>query len=174
MCFDVVCAEHDPSQLPDRLSSVERIQTNDAVRTREFVFSSRPTGFPPSARWTINGQPFDADRAIANPRLGDTERYGAWSTAGGSVFSACAPGARPSGALPDRGTQRRPSPFPRGGLEGHRRGQPRRGRPHHRAIRASPRTPSHSLPQLGARRPRHDDEVRRLVEREPLTPPTSC
>lgn len=73
MCFDVVCAERDTSELPDRLCAVERIPTSAAIRTREFVFSGGPTGFPPSARWTINGQHFDADRAIADPRLGDVE-----------------------------------------------------------------------------------------------------
>lgn len=73
MCFDVVCAERDTSTLPDRLGSVERIPMQAVTRSREFTFGGGPASFPPEPRWTINGQGFDPDRAIATPRLGDVE-----------------------------------------------------------------------------------------------------
>jgi FtsP/CotA-like multicopper oxidase with cupredoxin domain len=72
MCFDVVCAERDNSELPSRLTSVERIPVEKALRTREFIFSGGPS-FPPAARWTINGMDFEPARAIATPRMGDIE-----------------------------------------------------------------------------------------------------
>jgi spore coat protein A, manganese oxidase len=73
MCFDVVCAERDPAELPSRLCDVERVPAGAAARTREFVFSGGPASFPPEPRWTINGRDFDQLRAIATPRLGDVE-----------------------------------------------------------------------------------------------------
>ena len=73
MCFDVVCAERDPAVLPPRLVEIDRIPSSAAVTTREFVFSGGPASFPPEPHWTINGQDFDPDRALAAPRLGDVE-----------------------------------------------------------------------------------------------------
>ncbi|MGH7577719.1 MAG: multicopper oxidase family protein, partial [Longimicrobiales bacterium] len=73
MCFDVVCAERDASVLPGQLSTVERIPVGSTTPEREFVFSGGPSSFPPVARWTINGNGFDPSRAIAAPRLGETE-----------------------------------------------------------------------------------------------------
>lgn len=73
MCFDVVGAERDTSQLPDRLGSIERLSPDTATQTREFVFSGGPSSFPPTSHWTINGQDFDPDHPIASPRLGDVE-----------------------------------------------------------------------------------------------------
>jgi spore coat protein A len=73
MCFDVVRSEHDPSELPERLSSVERIPTSAAVRNREFIFSRGSVSLSRAAEWAINGQGFDPSRPIAAPSLGDVE-----------------------------------------------------------------------------------------------------
>ena len=73
MCFDVGRSEHDPSELPEQLSSVERIPTSAAVRTREFIFSRGSVSLSRAAEWAINGQDFDPTRSIAAPALGDVE-----------------------------------------------------------------------------------------------------
>jgi FtsP/CotA-like multicopper oxidase with cupredoxin domain len=74
MRFDVVRPEEDDSALPVRLSSVQTIGTDMAVRTRHFVISGGPRlGLPPVTHWTINGKDFEADRPIATPRYGDVE-----------------------------------------------------------------------------------------------------
>ncbi len=74
MCFDVVCAERDPALLPRRLSTVDRIPVAAAATTREFVFAAGGgESFRPESHWTINGLDFDANRAIAAPRLGNVE-----------------------------------------------------------------------------------------------------
>jgi spore coat protein A len=84
MRFDVVRAEEDDSILPARLSGVPAIPRDAAVRTRRFVFAGRPAfRLPPVARWTINGQDFDADRPIAAPRHGDVE---IWHVQNDSLF----------------------------------------------------------------------------------------
>jgi spore coat protein A len=74
MRFDVVDAGRDESVVPPLLSEVETLRATDAVRTRTFVFSGRPTlGLPPPVQWVINGKPFDPMRVDASPRLGDVE-----------------------------------------------------------------------------------------------------
>jgi FtsP/CotA-like multicopper oxidase with cupredoxin domain len=74
MRFDVVRSETDDSLLPDRLGELAPLPAEQAVRTRHFVFAGRPRlRSPAGAHWTINGEDFDADRAIAAPRYGDAE-----------------------------------------------------------------------------------------------------
>jgi spore coat protein A len=72
--FDVVRSEEDDSALPGRLSDVQAIPADAAVRTRHFVFAGGPElGFPPVTHWTINGRDFEIDRPVATPRYGDVE-----------------------------------------------------------------------------------------------------
>jgi spore coat protein A len=76
MRFDITGpAVSDHGQLPDRLSVIENLRPEAAVRTRTFTFGPRPElkdHFPP-IYWAINGNRFDPERAQAEPRLGDIE-----------------------------------------------------------------------------------------------------
>lgn len=73
MRLDVVRRESDDSVVPERLTVIEPLLEKAAVRTREFVFGTKPTfGLPPVV-WTINGKRFEPDRPIAEPRYGDVE-----------------------------------------------------------------------------------------------------
>lgn len=67
MRFDIVRSEPDPSEVPSRLGSVERLRPEDAVMTRRFVLDFI------DGHWTINGLMYDSARIDANPRLGTTE-----------------------------------------------------------------------------------------------------
>lgn len=65
----------DHGQVPDRLSVIETLTPEVAVRTRTFTFGPRPelkSHFPP-IYWAINGSRFDPEHAQATPRLGDVE-----------------------------------------------------------------------------------------------------
>ncbi|MCI0617225.1 multicopper oxidase domain-containing protein [bacterium] len=74
MQFEVVRKEEDDSIVPEHFSNYETLNPNDAVRTRNFTFSGRPSfGLPLSAIWKINGKEFDANHPIASPRYGDVE-----------------------------------------------------------------------------------------------------
>jgi FtsP/CotA-like multicopper oxidase with cupredoxin domain len=74
MRFDVVRATRDDSIVPGRLADIEVLHPSQAVCTRTFVFSGRPTlGVPPGVRWVINGEAFDPLRVDATPRLDDVE-----------------------------------------------------------------------------------------------------
>jgi FtsP/CotA-like multicopper oxidase with cupredoxin domain len=74
MRFDVVGAGRDDSVVPPFLSEFETLSATDAIQTRTFVFSGRPTwGLPPAVQWVINGEPFDPMRVDASPRLGNVE-----------------------------------------------------------------------------------------------------
>jgi len=76
MRFDITGpAVSDRDQLPHRLSMIETLRPEAAVRTRTFTFGPRPElkdHFPP-IYWAINGHRFDPERAQAEPRLGDVE-----------------------------------------------------------------------------------------------------
>jgi spore coat protein A len=67
MRFDIVRSEPDPSDVPPRLVPVERLQPEDATKTRRFVLDFT------DGHWTINGLMFDPARIDADPRLGTTE-----------------------------------------------------------------------------------------------------
>lgn len=43
------------------------------MKTREFIFTGNPAGFPPTVSWHINGKDFDPDLPIASPRYDDFE-----------------------------------------------------------------------------------------------------
>lgn len=76
MCFDIMGSNvADPSALPDRLAAIERLNPQQAVRTRVFEFAAHlefALNFPPIS-WNINGRQFDPNRADASPKAGDVE-----------------------------------------------------------------------------------------------------
>jgi FtsP/CotA-like multicopper oxidase with cupredoxin domain len=76
MRFDITgLAVSDLDRLPDRLSVIETLTPEAAVRTRIFTFGPRPElkyHYPP-IYWAINGSRFDPEHAQAQPRLGDVE-----------------------------------------------------------------------------------------------------
>jgi spore coat protein A len=76
MRFDITgLAVSDLDRLPDRLSVIETLTPEAAVRTRTFTFGPRPElkyHYPP-IYWAINGSRFDPEHAQAQPRLGDVE-----------------------------------------------------------------------------------------------------
>ncbi len=67
MRFDIVRNEPDPSAVPPQLVSMERLQPDDAVKTRRFVLEWT------DGHWTIDGLMYDPARIDADPRLGTTE-----------------------------------------------------------------------------------------------------
>jgi spore coat protein A, manganese oxidase len=71
MRFRVGSREPDSSRVPDVLSSVEALDPAAAAVTRTFAFRAGSVGT--MRGWTINGRPFDPDRADADPRLGEVE-----------------------------------------------------------------------------------------------------
>jgi spore coat protein A len=71
MRFRVTRRVRDDSHVPDRLSSVPRLDAARAVRTREWRFASGEAGDHTS--WLINGATFDPARIDADVRLGDLE-----------------------------------------------------------------------------------------------------
>jgi spore coat protein A len=74
MRFDVVRFEHDDAVVPRQLSEIEPLAQRLATRTRDFIFSGRPSFRGSlSALWTINHKEFDPHQPIAEPRYGDTE-----------------------------------------------------------------------------------------------------
>jgi spore coat protein A len=74
MRFDIVRKEEDDSVVPEHLTEHVAVNPDDAVRTRSFIFSGRPSfGLPPSSTWKINGKDFDPSHPIASPRYGDVE-----------------------------------------------------------------------------------------------------
>jgi FtsP/CotA-like multicopper oxidase with cupredoxin domain len=68
--FRVVRRASDDSHVPDRLSSIERLDPAKAVRTREWRFRRGNTD---RAMWLINDAPFDHHGSSAAPRLGEVE-----------------------------------------------------------------------------------------------------
>ena len=74
MQFHVARVERDGRAIPARLAESEALDRSAAVRTRQFVFSVRPSFGPlPSPSWRINGQRFDPETPIASPGYGDVE-----------------------------------------------------------------------------------------------------
>jgi spore coat protein A, manganese oxidase len=74
MQFNVARVERDGRAVPARLVESQAFDRSAAVRTRQFVFSVRPSFGPlPSPSWRINGQRFDPETPIASPRSGDLE-----------------------------------------------------------------------------------------------------
>jgi len=71
MRFRVTRRVRDDSHVPDRLSSVPRLDAARAVRTREWRFTVGEAGDHTS--WLINGATFDPARIDADVRLGDLE-----------------------------------------------------------------------------------------------------
>jgi len=67
MRFDIVRNEPDPSEVPPQLASVERLQPDDAVKTRRLILDWT------DGHWTINGLMYDPARIDADPRLSTTE-----------------------------------------------------------------------------------------------------
>ncbi|MFE5584789.1 multicopper oxidase family protein [Kitasatospora sp. NPDC056531] len=69
MRFDVSSAPvTDDSSVPDRLSTIERLDRGRAVATRTFAFRQDRWN-----TWTINDQEYQPGRALARPKLGDIE-----------------------------------------------------------------------------------------------------
>ena len=74
MQFHVARVERNGRAIPARLADREAFDRSAAVRTRQFVFSVRPSFGPlPSPSWRINGQRFDPETPIASPGYGDVE-----------------------------------------------------------------------------------------------------
>ncbi|MFC7546014.1 multicopper oxidase family protein [Plantactinospora sp. GCM10030261] len=71
MRFRVTRRETDASTVPAKLAEVEPIDGSSAAGTRSFLFSQGVANR--QQIWTINGKPFDPDRADATARLGSTE-----------------------------------------------------------------------------------------------------
>ncbi|MEV7602550.1 multicopper oxidase domain-containing protein [Kitasatospora sp. NPDC089797] len=71
MRFDVSSrAVSDGATVPDKLSTVEELNPSAAVATRDFTFRrSRGDG------WTINGDPYEPGRSVADPALGKVELW---------------------------------------------------------------------------------------------------
>jgi spore coat protein A, manganese oxidase len=74
MRFHVTREARDDRILPARLADVQPLLRSEAIRTRHFVFSARPSlGIVPIPSWRINGQVFDPDHSIASPQYDDVE-----------------------------------------------------------------------------------------------------
>ena len=144
----------DDSRVPERLSTVERLDPGAAVIRRSFDFRTRGQRGP----WTINAGTFDPGRVDAAPTLGAVEVWSFTSDVAHPVHVHLDPFQVVSRGSPGR---RSPQDV---GLEGHRRGTPvgdrRGGGPVHR-LRRPVRRP---LPQPRARG--HGDDGQR---RHPLT-----
>ncbi|GLY69909.1 multicopper oxidase family protein [Amycolatopsis taiwanensis] len=68
MQFVIARTARDDSHLPDQLSRIEMLDPAKATVTRDIVFRTSGGGM-----WTVNGQPFDPNRADTIARLGATE-----------------------------------------------------------------------------------------------------
>jgi spore coat protein A, manganese oxidase len=71
MRFRVTGRGSDDSRVPQRLSRIEPLRPERAVRTRTWTFRRAPTGQHPG--WLLDGRAFDPDRIDADVRLGQTE-----------------------------------------------------------------------------------------------------
>jgi spore coat protein A, manganese oxidase len=71
MQFRVGGDEPDDTRIPTRLVEYERLDPQNAVRTRTFSFTNAE--YNGESRWLVNGQPFDPQRMDAHPALGSTE-----------------------------------------------------------------------------------------------------
>lgn len=89
MRFDIARRAKDDSRVPKRLSTIERIDPADVVRTRDFHLSlgsrlsegdghgshSGDAHGSSLAMWEINGKPYRPGVDIARPKLGTVERW---------------------------------------------------------------------------------------------------
>ena len=86
MRFDVARRAKDDSRVPDRLSTIERIDPDSVVTTRDFRLSlgtsQDSSGHSHSdaqgrslAMWAVNGRPYEPGVDLAKPRLGTVERW---------------------------------------------------------------------------------------------------
>lgn len=87
MRFDVARRAQDDSRVPERLSTIERIDPASVVTTRDFRLSLGTTQSSSGhgshtdaqgrslAMWAINGRPYEPGLDIARPRLGTVERW---------------------------------------------------------------------------------------------------
>lgn len=85
--FDVARRAKDDSRVPDRLSTIERIDPATVVRTRDFHLAlgsrlaageghgSHSGDGSSLAMWSINGQPYEPGVDIARAQLGTVERW---------------------------------------------------------------------------------------------------
>jgi spore coat protein A len=90
MRFVVARTAKDDSSVPGVLSVIEPLDRSQAVTTRTFAFQLKrgpmgsapgghaghqgdPDSADPSLMWMVNGEAFDPDQDLANPRLGDVE-----------------------------------------------------------------------------------------------------
>jgi spore coat protein A len=71
MRFRVTGRGRDDSRIPQRLSRIEPLRADRAVRTRTWTFRRAPTGEHPG--WLLDGRAFDPDRIDADVRLGEIE-----------------------------------------------------------------------------------------------------
>jgi spore coat protein A, manganese oxidase len=71
MRFRVTGRSSDDSRIPQRLSQIEPLPADRAVRTRTWTFRRAPTGQHPG--WLLDGRAFDPDRIDADVRLGEIE-----------------------------------------------------------------------------------------------------
>jgi hypothetical protein len=62
MRFRVTGRGRDDSRIPQRLSRIEPLRADRAVRTRTWTFRRAPTGEHPG--WLLDGRAFDPDRAV--------------------------------------------------------------------------------------------------------------
>jgi spore coat protein A len=75
MTFDVVPpTAPDDSQLPKRLTTIEKLPEDKVVQKR-LVTLERQDGLPDRPRWTLNGREFDPSRIEFQVRSGDLEEW---------------------------------------------------------------------------------------------------
>ena len=72
--FNVVRKVKDDSKVPDRLAEISAIVPSRAAQRRSFVFT-RADSRHSETRWSINGEEFDAARAIAEVSANDVELW---------------------------------------------------------------------------------------------------
>ena len=72
--FNIVRKVKDDSEIPKRLAEISAIVPRPAPERRSFVFT-RADSRHSETRWSINGQEFDAARAIAEVRANDIELW---------------------------------------------------------------------------------------------------
>jgi spore coat protein A len=72
LAFDVVRKVKDESRIPEQLIERPTIRNDLAIRHREFVFT-RGDSQNREVHWSINGEQFDPDHAVADASLGAIE-----------------------------------------------------------------------------------------------------
>jgi len=72
--FNVVRTVKDNSRVPEHLAEVSRIASDRAANQRTFVFT-RGNSIGSEVQWSINGEGFDPEHAIADIRMGEIETW---------------------------------------------------------------------------------------------------